>query len=140
MRAKPRFPLLLLILALAVSQSVEAQDAVAPESEPVVIEEKPAPYDERLMRLAEILGSVHYLRNLCKGEEKDWRDSMQRLIDIEAGKEPKRKGRLTAAFNRGYRSFASVYTQCTAQAIASEEKYRAEGATLATEIIARYGN
>ena len=51
-----------------------------------------------------------------------------------------RTRQLTAAFNRGYRSFASVYVTCTDSAIAAEEQYRREGATLAREIAAKYGN
>ena len=97
--------------------------------------------DGRLERLSEILGAVHYLRNLCLKEGEDtWRKAMESLIGMEAGNEQVRKERLTAAFNRGYRSFASVYTACTAQAVVAEEKYRNEGATLATEITARFGN
>jgi uncharacterized protein (TIGR02301 family) len=65
---------------------------------------------------------------------------MQRLIDLEAAGEPKRQERLTAAFNRGYRSFAAIYTACTDSAVVAEGRYRAEGATLATEITARFGN
>ena len=55
---------------------------------------------------------------------------------------PSRSGeaRLTAAYNRGYRSFASVYTSCTPAAVRAEQNYRNEGATLATEITARFGN
>lgn len=99
------------------------------------------PYDEKLSRLAEVLGSVHYLRSLCKAEDSgDWRNRMQQLLDSEAKDEQKRKEQLTAAFNRGYRTFASVYTDCTQAAIVAEERYRAEGATLATEITSRFGN
>jgi uncharacterized protein (TIGR02301 family) len=83
---------------------------------------------------------VSYLRNLCKGSESEWRDMMQELLGEETTNEPQRAARLTAAFNRGYRSFASTYVKCTPQAIAAEEAYRAEGATLATEITARFGN
>lgn len=108
---------------------------------PAVTAEKPAPYDARLLRLSEIIGSVHYLRMLCKDENADsWRQSMQELLDKEAGTEAQRRARMTAAFNRGYRTFASVYTACTAPAMVAEEKYRAEGATLASEIVARFGN
>lgn len=99
------------------------------------------PYDDKLARLAEVLGSVHYLRTLCKapgGEE--WRNGMQQLLESETGNEPQRKEKLTAAFNRGYRAFASVYTDCTPAAIVAEERYRNEGATLATEITSRFGN
>jgi uncharacterized protein (TIGR02301 family) len=102
--------------------------------------EKPAPYDQQLTRLAEILGSVHYLRTLCGAVGVDWRATMQKLLDTETQNEAARRERLTAAFNRGYRSFAAVHTTCTPTARVAEERYRAEGATLASEITARYGN
>lgn len=93
------------------------------------------------MRLAEIVGSVHYLRNLCvPGGEDDWRASMQTIIETETAGEPERSRQLTAAFNRGYRSFAAVYTACTKAAVEAEENYRREGATLAQEIVGRFGN
>lgn len=112
----------------------------APADAPPPVVEKPAPYDGKIMRLAEILGSVHYLRNLCNGDESEWREMMEQILAEESKGEPQRTARFTAAFNRGYRSFASTYVKCTQQAIAAEEKYRAEGATLATEITARFGN
>lgn len=134
-------PLALMFLAtLSPAGAQEAGQAPAGGEIPVA-EEKPAPYDSRLERLSEILGAVHYLRNLClEAREDGWRRSMQDLIDLEAAGEPKRRERLTAAFNRGYRSFASVYTGCTQAALVAEERYRNEGATLALEITARFGN
>lgn len=115
-----------------------AQEAPPPPPPPA--EEKPAPYDQQLARLAEILGSIHYLRALCGDDGSDWRQSMQELLDADTAKEPRRRERLTAAFNRGYRSFASVHTTCTDAARAAEERHRNEGATLAAEIAARFGN
>lgn len=113
-----------------------AKTAPAPVQPPQIV-----PYDRDLLRLSEILGSMHYLRGLCNPEEKDrWREKMQRLISMEAGKEPQRKQKLTAAFNRGYRSFAALHASCTSAALEAEERYRAEGATLAAEITARFGN
>jgi uncharacterized protein (TIGR02301 family) len=112
-----------------------------PASVPVESAEKTAPYDGRLLRLSEILGSVNYLRVLCKASDPDeWRQAMQELLDKEAAGETARKARLTAAFNRGYRTFASVYTSCTPAAVMADQRYRAEGATLASEIVARFGN
>ena len=136
---------LTLILGLSVAPVLgqeKRRKAAAEETKAATpaVAEKPAPYDPKLMRLAEILGSVSYLRNLCKGSESEWRDMMRELLGEETVNEPQRTARLTAAFNRGYRSFASTYVKCTAQAIAAEEAYRAEGATLATEITARFGN
>ena len=144
-------PALAAVLALVLSvapHAAAAQEAAAPAAsgQPApatapAAESKPAPYDGRLERLSEILGGVHYLRNLClKAKEDTWRTAMEDLIKMEAGSEQARKERLTAAFNRGYRSFASVYASCTEQAVVAEQRYRNEGATLATEITARFGN
>ncbi|GEM_PF-362277 len=135
---------LLICIALAAAFPAAAQPAAgAPPAQAADggNAERPAPYDEQLSRLSEILGSIDYLRNLCNPARDDgWRGDMQRLLDTETKSEPKRKERLTAAFNRGYRSFASVYTNCTPQALVAEKRYRNEGATLATEITARFGN
>ncbi|ASY68207.1 TIGR02301 family protein [Sinorhizobium fredii] len=138
------FRLLFAGTALAIAAGAAAQETAPPETQaaaPPQVEGKPPPYEQRLVRLAEILGSVHYLRNLCLSQPEDsWRRSMQQLIDKETADEPKRRERMTAAFNRGYRTFASVYTACTEPATLAEERYRAEGATLASEIVARFGN
>lgn len=108
-----------------------------PWTGPAAAEE--APYDARLARLSEILGSVHFLRNLCGEQaEPEWRALQDRLVAAEAP-EPDRRARMIAAFNRGYRSFASVYSVCTPSAILAIERYTAEGAGLAQEIVARYG-
>jgi len=140
-------PLLLILLLSSVLPSApawaQAKGAVAPKAAqpPPAAESKPAPYDDRLARLSEVLGSVHYLRTLCKAtKDDDWRAAMRKLLDAETASEPGRRERMTAAFNRGYRSFASVYTDCTPAAIVAEEGYRNEGATLAGEIAARFGN
>ncbi|MEK1933176.1 MAG: TIGR02301 family protein [Pararhizobium sp.] len=133
-----RFSLLLALVATPFGAQAQETPVIGT---PAVTAEKPAPYDARLLRLSEILGSVHYLRTLCKdGTADSWRQSMQDLLDREAGSEAERRARMTAAFNRGYRTFASVYTACTAAAAVADERYRAEGATLASEITARFGN
>lgn len=128
---------LLLCLGTAGPSFAQATGAIVPR---LPASNEP-PYEARLLRMAEILGSVHYLRHLCNdGDETDWRGSMQALIDSETAGEPARRERFTAGFNRGYRAFAAVYSACTPAAIAVEAQYRSEGATLAAEIIARYGN
>jgi uncharacterized protein (TIGR02301 family) len=117
-----------------------AQDA-PPAGAETLLPPPEAPYESRLIRLSQVLGSVDYLRKLCnKDGGEEWRAKMKALLDTEAAGEPERIRRLTAAFNRGYRSFASVYTTCTESAVAAEQQYRREGATLAREIVAKYGN
>ncbi len=126
-------------VALLGALPVAAQEASPPP--PVEQQEKPAPYDTQLIRLSEVIGAVQYLRNLCgSSSEPEWRRQMEKLIEIETAGESKRRERMVAAYNRGYRSFASVYTTCTPAAATAAERYRAEGATLAMEIATRYGN
>lgn len=117
--------------------SKPASEARPPEATPP----KPAPYDDKLARLSEILGAVQYLRTLCPSSgPEDWRSSMSDLLAADTANEPERRQRMTAAFNRGYRSFAAIHTSCTRAAIMAEENYRNEGATLAQEIASRFGN
>jgi uncharacterized protein (TIGR02301 family) len=103
--------------------------------------EKPTPYDDKLTRLSEILGSLDFIRNLCaQTPETQWKAMMAQLLESDARDEPQRRAHLTAAFNRGYRSFAAMQTSCSADLRSAGDRYRIEGATLATEIAARYGN
>lgn len=98
-----------------------------------------APFEPSLLRLSEVLGSLHYLNELCKENGPQWRGLMEKLITAEAPDEA-RKARFTASFNRGYRSFASVYTTCTASAQTALRRYRSEGQELASQTAARFGN
>jgi len=82
------------------------------------IEGGPAPFDGDLMRLAEILGALQYLRGLCGANEGNkWRDQMTALLDAEA-QSGDRRNRLVANFNNGYRSFQRTYRSCTPAATA----------------------
>lgn len=140
-RVRDVFATSLLLLLGLLSGHATAQEGSVITVPPPIEAEKSTPYDDRLARLSEIIGAVHYLRNLCKADgEPEWRQSLQALLDAETKDEPPRRARLTAAYNRGYRSFASVYTSCTPAAVRAEQNYRNEGATLATEITARFGN
>jgi uncharacterized protein (TIGR02301 family) len=104
------------------------------------VEGDPAPFDGDLMRLAEILGSLQYLRGVCGANEgQKWRAEMQSLIDAEApGGERRRK--IVASFNRGYRGFQQTYRTCTPAADVAIRRYLDEGAKIAREITARYAN
>lgn len=98
-----------------------------------------AAYEQEMLRLAELLGSLHYLRNLCGEKGNTWRAQMEALIASENPNETRRQ-QMTASFNRGYRSFDSVYTTCTASAVEAIERYMLEGETLSKDIVAKYGN
>lgn len=97
------------------------------------------PYEKQLLRLSEILGSIHYLRSLCGEKDGGWRDQMETLLETE-NPEPARRARMVASFNRGYRTFSSIYKNCTESATAAIDRYMREGEILTKEVVVRYGN
>jgi uncharacterized protein (TIGR02301 family) len=99
-----------------------------------------APFDADLQRLAEILGALHYLRDVCGFKEgQKWRQQMQALIDAEAPA-GERRDRMVAGFNRGYRGFQQTYRTCTPAADMAIRRYLAEGSKIARDVTARYAN
>lgn len=138
------FATLAVATAGARAQATAESPAETPSAETPAAPAAPSgvpPYEDRLLRLAEIIGSLQYLRNLCDpAGETEWRRSMEQLLDNETADEPGRRSKLTAGYNRGYRAFAAVHTTCSDAAIAAEARYRREGEALASEIVARYGN
>jgi len=98
-----------------------------------------APYEGKMLRLAEVLGSLHYLRNLCGEAGSEWRDRMDAIIAAEKPSEGERV-RIVSSFNHGYRVFSDNYTSCTPSALAAIDRYMKEGEGLSNEIISRYGN
>jgi len=99
-----------------------------------------APYESDLQRLSEILGALHYLRDLRGAREGQiWRNEMQALLDAEAPSGERRE-RLTASFNRGYRGFQQTYRTCTPAADYAIRRYLEEGSKIARDITARYAN
>lgn len=98
-----------------------------------------SPFEPQLMRLAEVLGSLHYLRNLCGEQGTQWRDEMEKLLASE-DPEPARRARFIASFNHGYRSFDGIYVNCTASATEAISRYMKEGEALSRDIASRFGN
>lgn len=92
------------------------------------------PYDAKLHRLAEILGAVHYLRELCGANEGQiWRERMSELLKDE-GSSALRRAMITTSFNNGYRSYNRTYQSCTPSAQTSIGRFLTEGAQLADEL------
>jgi uncharacterized protein (TIGR02301 family) len=97
------------------------------------------PFEPGLIRLSEIIVSLHFLRNLCGEKGNVWREQMEALIAAEKP-DAARKARFIASFNHGYRTFQTTYTTCTPAATAAIQRYTKEGETLSRDIAVRYGN
>src|SRR3984893_15025684 len=130
-------------------------------SGPARAEDAAAPFDGDLQRLAEILGTLHYLRGICgTNEGSKWRNQMQALIDAETPSGD-RRARMIAGFNRGYNGFQQTYRTiqllvtvairryigfqqpsgtCTPAATVAIRRYIEEGSKISRDLTARYAN
>jgi uncharacterized protein (TIGR02301 family) len=123
---KPFLAALMIVATLSLG-SARAQDAAAP-------------FDADLQRLAEILGTLHYLRGICGNNEgAKWRNEMQALADAETPS-GERRARMIAGFNRGYNGFQQTYRTCTPAANIAIRRYIEEGAKISRDLTARYAN
>jgi uncharacterized protein (TIGR02301 family) len=124
-----------LVLALA-------QGAVAPKPAPTPAPPptpEAAPYEAPLLRLAELMGALTYLRDLCQdGDGARYRDALARLIASDPRPQDA-KDQLAGAFNRGFDGYRLSYRACTDNARAAMAAYLDETARLAKEVAGRYG-
>ena len=126
---------LLLVASLCLAPSAAAF-AQAQDEEPVP--EAPPGYEAQIMRLSEILGALHFLREICRGGDSlEWRVEMETLLAAEAPG-PDRKTRMVARFNHGFETLNAVYRRCTPAAVALIERYLEEGRTISDDIRLRY--
>jgi uncharacterized protein (TIGR02301 family) len=139
---------LAMVLAVAPVAALAQQRPAAPAAkpaqgakpaEPVPPEPDGPPYEPQLLQLAEIMGSLAYLRTLCGGKEaQDWRDRMAALIDAE-GRTPQRRDRLTAAFNRGFKAYSLTHRTCTDASQEASSRLADQGQQLSRMLAGRYG-
>ncbi|WP_273757999.1 TIGR02301 family protein [Bartonella sp. AU55XJBT] len=112
-------------------------------SMPTFAQQSP-PYEKKLLRLAEILGSLHFLQNLCKPPTNQWPtnqwyDYMNALIEAEHPI-PQRRAYFYEAFNEAYRAFSENYHHCTQAAIEANQRYIQEGRALSENLLIHYNN
>ena len=138
---------LALLLSLGLASPLAAQQPPRPASPPPAqnqapaapVEPPPPPYEPQLLRLAEVLGALSYLRDLCGDKDGDkWRENMRALMEAEAQTQA-RKERLAGAFNRGFRGYETLYRTCTTNALVIIERMLEEGAKLSDDVANRFG-
>ena len=96
------------------------------------------PYESQLERLAELMGTLAYMSDLCGRKDGDgWRARMNALLDAEAHT-PRRRERLAGAYNRGFTGYEATYRRCTPPAKVVIARSLAEGDSLARELATRF--
>ena len=121
---------LLRAAAASVALSVMLVNAV-----PASAAQDTKPYDDKLFRLSEILGAMHYLRELCGADEGQyWRDRMRDLMQAE-GSTALRRANLTRAFNRGYRSYSRTYNVCSPSAQTAINRFLSEASEISDGLL-----
>jgi uncharacterized protein (TIGR02301 family) len=94
------------------------------------------PYDAQLFRLAEILGTLHYLRELCGANEgQTWREHMRELAASE-GTSALRRAKLVEGFNRGYRDYSRTYRTCTQPALVAIQRFMDQASAITDGLLA----
>jgi uncharacterized protein (TIGR02301 family) len=112
---------------------------VAPAAPPPAPETTLPPYEAQLDRLAELIGTLAFMRDLCGADDgAAWHDKMASLLDAEA-KTSARKERLAGSYNRGYQGYQLIYRTCTPSARAVIARSLQEGGQIASDLSIRFG-
>ncbi len=153
---RPKSSIVLCMLAslvanIAAGQSASANDSRSvaaeaakppPAAAPPSGEEPPPSYERHLLRLAEILGALAYLQDLCREPDAPaagqvWRAQMTALMEAEG--KTALKERLAGAYNRGFRGYEISYRNCTPNAQAVITRFLDESGRLAHDIARHAG-
>lgn len=134
MAAKTRiFALFAVVLGTALANLAAFDTATAQQAPQATLDDRP--YDGNLLRLAEILGAIHYLRELCGANEgQKWREQMHELVRAE-GTTAIRRARLVNGFNHGYRGYSRTYRSCTESARTAVARFMEEGELLSKSLV-----
>ena len=135
---------LLTSFAIALAMPVAAQSArpkteAPPPAAPTPLESGAPPYEVPLQRLAELLGALSYLRDLCgNADGGEFRARMSALLDAEAAVGPRRE-RIAGYFNRGWREYELIHRTCTPVSRLVVQRSMDEAGRLARELSSRFG-
>jgi len=130
---------LVTVLSLAPGARAQIRTLTEETESQGVPEPLPPVYEDRLLRLSEILGGLHFLRRLCGFDDGPaWRVDMDELLTSEKPG-PVRRARLVSRFNHGFESYHAVYRSCTPSARRAIVLYLVEGRRITSDIRARYG-
>ncbi len=128
--------------------AADQKPAKASPVPPPIVERGPAAYEPQLLKMAELMGSLAFLADICPATEatrdglatrdgKDWRDKVAMLIEAEASS-PRLKGLIAGAYNRGYSDLEVNYKTCSEPALALFEHQIYAVHNLSQDLARRY--
>lgn len=94
-------------------------------------------YQPQMERLAEIMGALYHLDDLCMRSGVDWRLQLAELMDLDDVDNDRRE-RLAGAFNANYADFQQTHSRCTDSANMLTARFLDEGAKISYDIHIRY--
>lgn len=139
-RIAPTLQALILALALpAIAIPPALAQVAAEDAEPAQNLEPPPPvYEKSLLRLAEVLGSLYFLRGLCDEDDANsWKADMEAILAAE-GPGPQRRARLVARFNHGFETYNATHKSCTAASRRAMDFYLQEARSTVSDVRLRY--
>jgi len=93
-----------------------------------------ARHSARLVRIAEIMGGLHYLRGICDKENNQvWRGNMLRLLDLEQPPQDVRE-RMVSRFNSYFDREKRSYSTCNRKTTREIKRLAGEGQQLTSEL------
>ena len=102
--------------AAAATRAPDTPPAPVPAPAPAAPARVAPPYQTQILRLAELLGVLAYMTDLCSLPDAGaWRTRMNALLGTE-GQAAATRDLLAGAFNRGFRSYEATYRVCTPNA------------------------
>jgi uncharacterized protein (TIGR02301 family) len=124
----------------ACAQTAPAKPAApAEQPAPAPVAEPPPPYEPQLLRLAELMGALAYLRDLCGAHDAEaFHAKMASLLEVEARSQT-RKESLAGAYNNGFRGYELSYRVCTPAAREIIARFLDEAGKISTDVANRYG-
>lgn len=101
----------------------------------------PPPYEKPLVELAETMGSLAFLGDLCGPvhDPNPWRKRIEALVEAE-GEVIATRERMMGAYNLGFSAYRTTYRTCTDAARAARLLLTREAARIARTITRRYGS
>ena len=131
-----------LFAATEAAPAAEASAPKAAQAPPAASAPVPAPappYEPQLLRLAEMMGALAFLRDLCgEGDGASFRAKMGALVNADGVSESQRD-LLAGAYNKGFQDYETTYRACTPNAHLVMSRYLSETTKLAAELAGRYG-